>query len=498
MKKCHFSIIPILFLLIGLFIFLYPSIISLGALLPGIESDTNLIHYFLEHGYLFVHQTIPHTSLFDLPIFFPKANTLSFSDMMLGGMLIYVPVRELVDNPQSAYLIWIFAVCILNYISMYLLLSRVFNFKQIPSSVGAVLFAFGLPRATFLTHSQLMLQFYSIFSVFFFLSFNQNKSKIHNNCCLFLGSIFFVIQFYTTFYYGYYMVLGAVICFFIMLLSKNLRIKLFDFVKKYKYELVLYSLFTFTMLIPLLKHYIAVGTQFDYANCGEIRTFPIIAIFVSNSILDNMIFDAGNVFYNIFNIFYFEESDIGIGYIISLLVITGIIKDKINRKYVSAFILIALALFTNTVLNTILYYVFPGTSAIRVSGRIIFLLLPIYSYYLASFITFISSQNSTNKGKLINFVLILLIFAELYTYNDRNWSVDLHRRELEKYPVNNCNVVGFYKNIVNIEDFPADNTDIMWYSISNNVRTINGYSGYQPHFQNNAIPDRCMFELKYK
>ena len=137
----------------------------------------------------------------------------------------------------------------------------------------------------------------------------------------------------------------------------------------------------------------------------------------------------------------------------------------------------------------------PGTSAIRAGGRIIFLLLPLYSYYLAYFITWFFEKEKSIANKFINFAVIFLILLELISLYEYNFEKNEDYQKRNLYPIQNCNIISFdhEKN----EDANINNTNdinIMWYSLNNNIYTANGFSGYTPNIKKNIVPNNCRFQ----
>lgn len=480
-KIFKINYISLLFLLIGLFIFCYPMFISGGQLLPGGLNDTRILNYMLEHGYQYFTQQYMHSSLFDMPMFYPRTNTLSYSDMLIGEMFIYVPIRFFINNPQDALKIWFIFCCIINYVSMFFLLRKVFNFNTISSSIGAFLFSFALPRQNEIGHIQLLSQFYMILSLISFFSIKNYKNKIHNNICFLLGFLFFVIQIYTSFYLGWYMVYGFIIYLLILITFKKTRLKAIAFIKKFIYEIILYSLFAFILLIPMLYHYLAVNVQFGYNDEINIRTFSALKLLESDSILQN-------IYYYIHNIYLPESYKCGMGFLSTILIIYGIYTDKKRRKYIFSFIFLSLIFFINPTLNYILYHILPGASAVRLGLRIIFLLLPLYSIYLAY--TFEHIKNNRLKYILLFFIIIEHIGVPGYL-----WSKEINLTSLNKYKLNN-NCIFIYNNNIPKESPDIYMVDTVWFAYINNKYPINGFSGFNPNLNEIYTTQNCIINQK--
>ena len=98
----------LLFLIIGLIIFLSPMINSGFGLLQGNNSDIFYSAYVLEHSFLFLKQTPFHYEIWNMPILYPLENTLSFEDFYIGLMPLYWVIRAFNKNPLSNHLYLLF------------------------------------------------------------------------------------------------------------------------------------------------------------------------------------------------------------------------------------------------------------------------------------------------------------------------------------------------------------------------------------------------------
>lgn len=471
-KNCG---IAVSLLIVGLIIMLYPMFFISFDLMPGDLGDCRFINYILEHGYLFLKQVPIHSSFWDLPMFYPTKNALSYSDFMLGGMFIYVPLRFLVKSPQTTLQIWLVLVCILNYFSMYLLL-KILKFKDISAATGAFLFAFCLPRNIQICHLQLFTQFYSIFSLCAFCLLKRENSKIKNNILFLAGSVLLVIQLYTSYYLGWFMVFGLVVASCIFLCFKQTRSKFIDFIKFYKKELFIYSCLTLILMIPFAVHYLSVDVRPVWDECGRVK---LSSFLTSDSFIDKFIFP---------NKFSYElETMIGVGYLTTILTIAGIAANKACRKYIILFLITGFVLFGEKHLYHLISEIFPGAIAIRAAGRIFFLMLPLYSLSIA----FLCDKF---KNKTILLLLTLLIITEqVPNVNYWEWTKTEHKQRIAEYKIpDKCKAAAY---IIKVEPQWKVNNDIIWAGTENNVYTVNGYSGYYPAYRYDIVPEECTFTI---
>lgn len=468
------KIIPYLFLAFGLIIFSHPMLLDSGKL-PGDIGDARFINYVLEHGYQWLIGNNLHNSFWNMPIFYPHENSLAFSDMLIGGMLIYNPVRFFISSPQTALQIWFLIICILNYSSFYILMKNVFKFDRLISACAAFLFAFGLPRHLQIGHLQLLLQFFMIFSIYAFANIKRENSTRKNNLLFLAGASLFVIQLYTTFYFGWYMVFGTLIGVFAGILFKNSREKIITCLKTYKKEIVLYGIYSIVMLIPLVYHYLAVKSQFGWTPEFMLKFFSFLT---SESLIDNLLW------YNPFKCQ--AEAKTGIGILTTIFVFAGIFKSK-YKKQILLFIILVIMFFWNWTWNIYLHKLFPGASAIRAAGRCIFLLLPVFAYGLANFFKHLNNRYITTIAVLI-FLIEQIPFVHGY-----NWTKDMHNERLKSYNIpKECKVV-YYD--IKAKSAYKYQLDIMWKAHYENIYTANGYSGYWPKYITGSVPENCVFEI---
>lgn len=467
-------IYPIFFLLIGLIIFFYPVIFINKGLMPGDLGDCRFINYILEHYYLFLKGNELHNSLWNLPVFFPYKNTLAYSDILLGGALIYAPIR-LFFGAQTSFQIWLVVCCILNYFSFYILLKQVFKFKSLPSSLGAFLFAFSLVRYSQIYHTQLFLQFFSIFSLICFLSIKKENSKTKNSWLFLSAAALIALQLYSSFYLGWFMIFGGIVYFIILFCFKNERKKLIEFIKFYKFEIIISLSFFIFIMLPLLYHYLTVGKEFGF----YLSKLNIKYFINSESLIDILLFKtpfSRNC-----------ESNIGIGIFTSITVILGIIFNKEKRKFIFLFFFILTLIFGILSLKAVIYLVFPGASAIRAVERVVFLFLIFYCWALANFL-------SKFKNKAFIFFVIFLTVMEQIPYKaNYDWTKEEHNQRIQAYKIEKtCKVLTYD---IRVQPDWAYILDIMWMATGNNVYTTNGYSDIPEAYQG-EIEGECRYILK--
>jgi hypothetical protein len=111
------------------------------SLVPGDYGDARLNNYFLEHGHRYF--TFQIRKYWDAPFMFPQANTMAFSDNLLGTLPIYMLFRGAGAERETAFQLWIIALFALNYISMAWVARRITHHWPLISAVAFV-FAFNI------------------------------------------------------------------------------------------------------------------------------------------------------------------------------------------------------------------------------------------------------------------------------------------------------------------------------------------------------------------
>jgi len=459
-KKC---LIPLFFLLFGLFIVFFPMFFDFNKMI-GDLGDARFINYILEHAFLFLKGE--HSSFLTPPFFYPCKDTLFYSDILLGGMLLYVPLRFLNFSPQTSLQVFDILCFILNFLTFFLVSKKIFKFDIKISSISAFLFAFSLPRIQQLGHIQLSLQFYSMLAFYFF--FKEKKTILS----FILSAIFLSIQFYTTFYYGWFFVFGAVLSLVIMTIFKDTREKVFNFMKENKNGLVAFILISALFLIPLAIKYQSVSSGFNYT---DIYLFTYLSPFASLSFIDNKILNYDLSELN-------PEQITGLGIFTTAAIFTGFLTLKNYKKQVFLFIFFVILFFTFWRLNYFIYLFFIGAKAIRAGGRAIFLLLPLYSFLIG-----FCFKNLNKKHFVIFLVLIMAEQIPFQLYFD--WTKEEHNKRLEQYKIpNSCEIFGMSDNA------PVNSIDMMYVSNKLKKPTVNGYSGYLPKPKIELLKNECLIK----
>ena len=153
---------------VGNFVFLHPSILSAGRLLPADELDGRLVLHIQEHWWRVISGLIGWR---DLGMFFPTPDTLGLSDGMLGFGLTHAVLRSAGFGVYQAFLPNLLLWAALGFWGMHRLLRRELGVRPWLASATAGLFLCFSPVTIgpFLAHPQILTVWMVPWSVLAFL-----------------------------------------------------------------------------------------------------------------------------------------------------------------------------------------------------------------------------------------------------------------------------------------------------------------------------------------
>lgn len=198
----------LLALLPGMLLAGWPLVRSGFADLPGDLGDARFIQYLLEHSWLWVTGD-PQHRLWDPPFYFPVTNVGAYSDIMVASGPIYWLWRAIGVPLMDAYQLWVIVCLALNFVAGWLILRQGLSLSPLASSAGALLFSFGSPRLNQLNHLQLLPQFFVLLSLYGVIMLIRRadgappRQRALWIACAYGG---IVLQLYTGFYYGWFLI----------------------------------------------------------------------------------------------------------------------------------------------------------------------------------------------------------------------------------------------------------------------------------------------------
>ncbi len=155
------ALVPALVGLAGLLVTMRVPLASGLDRIHADEGDARHQNYVLEHAYLAMTGNPAHADVWSPPVFFPRRDTGPYSEMLLGAVPFYAPLRLAGFEPDTALQLFTALVLALNFGASYLLFRSGYGFGLAGSSAGAYLFAFGAYRGAHLGHHLLLPQFFT-------------------------------------------------------------------------------------------------------------------------------------------------------------------------------------------------------------------------------------------------------------------------------------------------------------------------------------------------
>ena len=490
-----------LFLILGLIIFTYPMIVSGFDLMPGHMTDAKFINYILEHSFQWLMGAQNNHPFWTAPFYYPRENTLAYSDALIGIMPVYCAFR-FIWSPLSAFQVTFIFMCVLNYTTFYYLLKKQLNFSDIASSLGAFLFAFSLMRFYRTIHIQYFPQFFEILTLIFLMKVN-NKNSILKNNIYFLSAIFFLsLQFYTCVSLGYYFIVIGILFIAVSLCFNTTRKMVISYFKNFWKYIVPYLIAFIISLVPLFLKY------FDL---DEVRTLEEVDLYLQNigawirnvSVLDSLFFKQ----IEYIDFVHSTEITASVGIFTSLIALFGIYKYK-NFRYVF-FILLTVIIFMSCKVGDIyiwqyLYYIMPGAKGIRAIIRISFIALIILSLGMANCMQYLKDNFKGKFKKNLLYLVMLVVIIETIPYTSDPhsawrtycWSKSAFNQQLNeaikelskedkviyfKTDFSNIREEELYTDIYRLEQVSlltfSNNLRAMWVAMITNRYSLNGYSG---------------------
>ena len=508
-------------LLVGLLLFAslltvhHATLFSSFAITQG-GGDSLLYNFILEHEWRWAAGHSTDSSLWSPPIFFPQRNTAAYTDLFLGALPPYAIWRIFRADPQTAFQLWILTVSALNFVAAYSLLRFLLGSGVAASAAGAVLFAFGSPRLMQMGHPQLWLGFYTLCSfagLYLLFShtrtterggpvsgstkdaaascapFSQRSSslsprRVYAGLLLFLGGA--VAQFYTAFYYAWFMAFCASVALASALCINSCRTPLVDFLRRWWRAAGISTLGACLLLGPATAVYYNVMEQVGSRQYKEVAHFlPVARAWLAQG-PDHWIYGALNRWAGIDQNFGFQEMFNGIGLLTTFLVLAAFIRFR-HRRVVMLWGIVVAAVFFATLLWPNEYSLwhgvflhFPGAQAIRAVSRFgVFLLLP-----AAIALTLSIDWLMTSVSPVIAMLCIAAVFAEqagalsrVPAYNKLQMSATAETLAHRIGPGCKAFLVSFPEGQASVSFMHIFG---MWAELYSGIPTLNGYSGQFP------------------
>ena len=473
-----------------LFFFLIPfNQFNYLDLMPGDIGDARLNNYFLENIYLFLRGT--SDSLWHLGFFYPFPFTGGFSDNLFGSSPVYLFFRALNIKSDTAFQFWFLAGYLFNFIASYYSFRKLGG-RPLAASVGALIFSFALPTAAHAGHAQLHYRFGLPLALTFLVFFLKDKEP--RNFIIFLSWL--VWQFYCSIYMGFFTLVMGFVLFgsYLFIYRKpnrslsELMLTVREMFKKFSFVHIFLTILLFTTLLLLFYPYIQVSNLYGVRrHWGEIKsTLPRLqSYFLADT----------SIIWSMPNLKFFSklparhEHQMFFGLVPILLALYGFFMctDQQKKRYefplvtslIPVLFLLTLSIGGFSLWN--FFYKLPLFSAIRGISRIDQAMLFPLGYLAMAAVNKIETKPNGLKFIWLAIIPLMLIefsFVNMPTSPKSDWRARILKLEQifpKDIPKDNVVFLGPRGG-----PFYADELDVMWVSLTNHVKTMNGYSGIYP------------------
>ncbi len=498
--------------------------------------ETNL----LQHWY----NVIQGNSKWDtVGYFYPFSNTLGYNDGYFLYGIFYSFFRLLgFDLFISTDLVNIL-LKVIGFFSFYFLVKKVFKFGFLVSLVGAVAFTFANSMSEQMRHAQLLsVAFAPLLTIFILryfqsLKVNDSKKSLINGS---LASLLLACWLFTSYYMAWYFILFFVVCSSIFMIicvsNKEYRNKLTVNIS-YK-AFIIPAVVLMFFLIPFLKVYLPKASETGGQSLYAVEYYAPSPYNVIDPGQYNLIFGKlTNAFFsNIDGLNRVGEFNIGLAPI-SLLILLITLACILFKKNKSTFEVFIFSVCLTTVITALfainfggvflwkfIWQYFPGAKGMRVTVRyFLFLIFPVV--LISTW--FLEKIARKRRWVLVSALSLLLIIEQVNFAPNAAFVRADNKRFINSVPVPPKDCKAFYVVGQRKGEFPIvtdniiisyypHNVDAMLISEVYNLRTINGFSTFNPpgwdftlnplasymarvqnYIKNNNIADgMCEFDLE--
>ncbi|MGO9121996.1 MAG: hypothetical protein ACLQPD_30835 [Desulfomonilaceae bacterium] len=484
--KWRNSIIPLVFLAVGLLVAFWPTITSQMALMQTDPGDTRFNNYILEHGYRWVMGDALHKSFWDPPFFWPERNVAAYSDISLGTAPLYWSFRLIGIMPDTSFQLWMILVVALNYVGMFVLLRWGMRLSILASTGGAYVFAFGAPRVAQLGHQALLPHFFSVLAILCLIKYLERSSDFKSGrratTALCFGCI--VFQVYAGFYLGWFLAFGLTVFVLFSIAHQQSRKKLFEFLTTDRWFIVGCLISSLMAISWMGYHYFFASVETGGRPWVEVsRMIPRVSSWFymgDGQLLYGWLYK----YTNIPSLPMANEHAMGVGLLTLALCCYGLWAHWRNhwiRILVYSTVCIGLlALMYPFEFSPwkFVWKFFPGASAIRAVSRICLLLLIPLAIGVGL------GLNRIRRLSIALLLLVLICVEQAYTthYYDKLIS-RAQVNEIAKQIGDNCSAFYYVKGVEpgqEAEPVWKCQIDAMWAQMQVSKPTLNGYSGKSP------------------
>ena len=485
----------------------HPTLASGFSKMPGGMGDPWLNQYFLEHSFQLVFNRSYIASPWSPAFFYPFPNVLAFSDNLWGAAPIYWLLRAF-SSTDTAFQLWTMLVSALNFFSFAFVLHRQHIRRELVG-LGAFLFAFGMPRISQISHTQLFPQFFTPLALLLLWEFSRQPTRRR----LALSLLLIYLQVLSGIYLGWFLLLSLLVAIPLLWLLErfgygegtgNFEARFAAFCRTHWASVLFmfagWGLGMALTLMPYLQVKAAIGER-TYAEVSQM--LPRLASWFlpsPNSLWSAVWYDSAAS-----DLPLSWEHSLFLGFtamgLLGLALYVGIVQKISSQRALLvklclgvAAVLFALSLqFSNGFsLWQFVYSLVPGATAIRAVSRIwaildCYLLVAICLSADTFFSSISSNRRTSLAGRkrlaLLPSALLCLCLIEQITFKMPAYDKLPHlKQETEvAHLMQGCEVA--YVQI--LPGHIADQLTAMWAGLKAHVPVVNGYSGNAPpHYYN--------------
>jgi hypothetical protein len=481
--------IPIALLLLGLSLLHYPFLRGPGTQIPGDSADAAFLHYVLEYEFQWLHGGFVHQSLWDAPFFYPHANSLAYSEVLLGLLPFYGIWRLIGLDPAHSYQFWFVSLSVVNFVVLYEFLRKVMELRRLPSALSAYFFAFASPRVNQLhaSHAQLWAEFYVVLAVWFLIRFLQLRTDEPRGKAvlwLSLASGAIALQLISGFYFGWFTCFALLVALVLSLVQSGQRAALFARVRRFWPAATASAIVFLAITGPSFAHYYAAAQELNVqASGGSNLIMPTLGSWIYAGD-HNLLYSWIRHFPRIAHVAASWERANGVGLGSGILVLAGAFllrRHPVMRPVLLVAITVLAVSFTLPGGLTLWHYVYrlvPGAPAVRVVSRWgVFLLFP-FSLALGGCLDRIYGSRGWPLVALLGAVVALEQFNIVQHYDFQVFQKRALSYARQVKP--ECNAFLVSGVTRSIWDLAPLQVAAMWTQLVSGVPTLNGYSGNVP------------------
>jgi hypothetical protein len=481
--------IPIALLLLGLSLLHYPFLRGPGTQIPGDSADAAFLHYVLEYEFQWLHGGFVHQSLWDAPFFYPHANSLAYSEVLLGVLPFYGIWRLIGLDPAHSYQLWFVSLSVVNFVVLYEFLRKVMELRRLPSALGAYFFAFASPRVNQLhaSHAQLWAEFYVVLAMWFLIRFLQLRT---GEPCgkavlwLSLASAAIALQLISGFYFGWFTCFALLVALVLSLVHSGQRAALFARVRRFWPAAIAATIVFIAIAGPSFAHYRAAAQELNVqASGGSNLIMPTLGSWIYAGD-NNLLYSWIRHFPRIARVAASWERANAVGVGAGILVLAGAFllrRHPVFRPVLLVSIMVLAVSFTLPGGLTLWHYIYrfvPGAPAVRVVSRWgVFLLFP-FSIALAGCLDRTYGSRGWSLVALLGAVVVLEQFNVVHHYDFQAFQRRVLTYARQVKPECDAFLVSGVKR--SVWDVAPLQVAAMWTQLVSGVPTMNGYSGNVP------------------